>query len=47
MMLDSIKAEVADAKKNGQDEAEAFNRAIKRSQLLYRLYDAPTDAKAE
>lgn len=46
MMLDSIKAEVADAKKNGQDEAEAFNRAIKRTKITYRL-EEPVDAQAE
>ncbi len=47
MMLDSIKAEVADAKQNGQDEAEAFNLAIKRTKITYRLHEAPADAKAE
>lgn len=43
MTLDSIQADVARAKQNGEDVAAAFDRAIKRTNNVFDLYKPSTE----
>ena len=46
MTLDSIQADVARAKQNGEDVAAAFDRAIKRTNNLYDLHKPSAEPQA-